>query len=121
MHVIETIASSQMSRHSSPIDMDAWDDAHPMRSTSLHKQCQGFKPDLPLGRTPHSSYPFGLHDQLNDPWDYSVTNGVLVLRSRKCTPDVTLDSEEHCQHCRSLMEDANIQGILRRMEIGVQS
>ena len=74
---------------------------------------------LPPGRTPHSSYPFGLHDHLHDPWDYSVTNGILVLHSRKCTRGVTLDSMGHCQYCEMLAKDANIQGILRRMEIGV--
>ncbi len=88
-------------------------------SISTHKQCQGFKLTLPPGRTPHSSYPFGLHDHLHDPWDYSVTNGILVLHSRKCTQGVTLDSMGHCQYCEMLAKDANIQGILRRMEIGV--
>jgi hypothetical protein len=64
------------------------------------------------------SYPFGIHNELGNPWDYAVTNGTLFLRSKLCTPN-TLPGHERCQNCMTLAKNPHLEGILRRMEMGV--
>ena len=39
---------------------------------------------LPPEKSVHTMYPFVLHESLGDLWDYSVTAGKFVLRSRGC-------------------------------------
>ena len=82
------------------------------------KRCPGIKIDIPLGKSAHSSYPFALHEQYSDPWNYSVTDGQLVLHSRQCMQNV-LAKESQCLPCRRLTENSRLEGIISRMEGGV--
>ena len=68
----------------SSIDVDAIEDS---LITLLHKkqQCYGIQVDFPPGSSAHSSYPFGIHDELGGPWDYSFTKGVMILCRKGCT------------------------------------
>jgi len=64
----------------SPIDVDALDSLPsplPHPSCTNIQQCCGFKVHFPPGESPHSSYPYGVHNELGNPWDYSVTRGVM--------------------------------------------
>jgi hypothetical protein len=46
--------------------------------------CSGIIITLPPGKSMHTLYPFALHKSLGDLWDYSVSAGKFVLRSRGC-------------------------------------
>jgi len=81
------------------------------------KRCPGIKIDIPLGKSAHSSYPFALHEQYGDPWNYSVTDGQLVLHSRQCMQNVLVGDQ--CLPCRRLTENSRLEGIISRMEGGV--
>jgi hypothetical protein len=59
-----------------------------------------------------------MHDKLGDPWDYSVTNGVLVLRSKGCAANLQ-PNPERCRNCEMLTNNPNLEGVLQRMETGV--
>lgn len=41
--------------------------------------CVGFILNFPDGKSPHTAYPFALHDTLVLPWDYLLKNGVMKL------------------------------------------
>jgi hypothetical protein len=110
-----------------PINVDAFEGPAITVCTSTQKkskqdtvkhQCCGIQVDLASGKSPHTSHPFGLHDEQGDPWNYSVTNGALVLYSKGCVAKSQPNSE-CCRNCENLEKNANIQGVLQQMEMGV--
>ena len=118
LHSITSIPT----RPPSPIDVDSLPD-YPLHtektiSNSINRPCEGFVVDLPHGISPHSAYPFGLHDELGDPWDYSVTQGILVLRAR-CCENVRVEGTKQCRGCKLLAESSLLKGVLDRLRMGV--
>lgn len=88
--------------------------------------CNGIVIAPPPGKSVHTLYPFALHESLGDPWDYSVSAGNFVLRSRACR--LRLDSISHqrgqtnqCQSCSTLSENPNVIGIVDRIHDGVHA
>ncbi|EDR03397.1 uncharacterized protein LACBIDRAFT_307198 [Laccaria bicolor S238N-H82] len=79
--------------------------------------CPGVHVEIPEGKSTHSAYPFGLHDELGDPWDYSVQRGQLTLHARSCKNLLT--HQKQCNGCYLLSSDSRLQGILDRMNKGV--
>jgi hypothetical protein len=108
---------NDMPIHSSPINVDTLDNL-PSIPPSLSKQCCGIQVEFPPGKSPHLSYPYGIHDELGDPWDYTVTNSVMVLWAKMCRINVPQDSD-CCKRCKLLYENGNLQGVLRWIETGV--
>jgi len=82
------------------------------------KRCPGIKVDIPLGKSAHSSYPYALHKQYGDPWNYLVTDGQLVLYSRQCMQNVLVEQAQ-CLPCQQLTKNSRLEGIMSRMEGGV--
>jgi hypothetical protein len=113
-------------RPPSPIDVDCLPDYPPQPEVVPLKPvpkvdtqpCEGIVVNLPPGISPHSAYPFGLHDEMGDPWDYSVKQGMLVLRAR-CCRHVPSEGSKQCQSCKLLMESPLLGGILERLQTGV--
>ncbi|EDQ99375.1 uncharacterized protein LACBIDRAFT_316580 [Laccaria bicolor S238N-H82] len=126
-----------ISRCTSPIDVDALPDemdalpnALPMAMDGPRNQkvdpkvpppgkrpCPGVHVEISEGKSAHSAYPFGLHDELGDPWDYSVRRGRLTLHARSCENLST--HQKQCDGCYQLASDSRLQGILDRMNKGV--
>ena len=50
------------------------------------RPCSRIVITLSPGKSVNTLYPFALHESLGDLWDYSVTAGKFVLRSRGCDP-----------------------------------
>ena len=46
---------------------------------ALEFLCKGYTIAFSNGKSPHTSYPFALHDTLVLPWDYSLKNGMMIL------------------------------------------
>jgi hypothetical protein len=65
--------------------------------------CEGYALPFPDGQSPHDSYPFALHSQLELPWDYSVRNGRMTLFARSCT-QLVKDDVDSCHACRNLFK-----------------
>ena len=117
------ILITQPISHPSPIDVDAMDESDDSHDTpfSTLQTCCGIEVKFPQGGSAHSSYPYGIHDELGDPWDYAVTRGVMILRAKGCMSNAT-PSHKHgqrCSACNRLTENGNLQGVLRRIENGV--
>ncbi|KAG6905140.1 hypothetical protein DXG01_004635 [Tephrocybe rancida] len=81
------------------------------------KRCSGFILPIPEGQSPHTSYPFAIHDSLPTPWDYTVSNDVMTLHAHAC--DRNPGSNKSCAPCQSLEENSIIKGILKRMKHGI--
>ena len=103
-----------------PIDVDALPDISPPRKTvptqNSHPRqkakasglddcspCPGVRVEIPKGMIPHSAYPFALHDQFGNSWDYTMQQGQLTLYVRKCEP--VLPHQKQCSGCHQLAED----------------
>ncbi|PPQ82822.1 hypothetical protein CVT26_008090 [Gymnopilus dilepis] len=80
--------------------------------------CQGYELTFPEGKSPHSSYPFALHDVLPLPWSYEVSwDGRMALHAVRCCR--MLDTGvESCRACQRLGENSYLDGILTRLEEG---
>jgi hypothetical protein len=87
----------------------------PKASTIL---CKGYTLACSNGKSPHTSYPFALHDTLVLPWDYALKNGVMSLFAQACT-GLAIRSRESCQPCQLLQQNKMLEKILIRMEEGV--
>ena len=80
--------------------------------------CKGYVLVYSDGKSPHTSYPFALHDTLVLPWDYALRNGVMALFSRACLVFVD-ESEQSCRPCQLLRENKTLEKILARIDEGV--
>ena len=63
------------------VDMFEFEDTlrQPKTSVNLCEDSEGYALTFPDGQSPHNSYPFALHSQLELPWNYSVRNGQMIL------------------------------------------
>jgi hypothetical protein len=116
------VGTSSIVMGTPPIDMDALDDhpVLPMGNVKSSAQCCGIKITFPAGASPHLSYPYGIHDQLGDPWDYAVSGSLMVLRAKRCSDTSRrLHTSGRCERCKMLSENANLQGVIWRLETGV--
>lgn len=80
--------------------------------------CEGLHVELPPGIEAHTAYPFALHQQLGDLWDYSVTGGKMTLKARGCTK-ISMGPSSTCKECKHLAQNGHLSGILDRMRDGV--
>ncbi|KAF9455979.1 hypothetical protein BDZ94DRAFT_1302808 [Collybia nuda] len=102
-------------RPNTPIDVDAILD--PGIDGISTQSCKGFILTLQPGQSPLLAYPFGIHDHITIPWDYSVMNGIMTLRARSCDGTQAAGSMS-CIPCQELENNEKLQGILRRMADG---
>ncbi|KAG5634895.1 hypothetical protein H0H81_000401 [Sphagnurus paluster] len=79
--------------------------------------CKGFTLDFPDGKSPHTAYPFALHDTLVLPWDYAVKNNVMSLFATSCS-GLSEGGGKPCQSCRQLIKNKTLEGIVGRVEDG---
>ena len=80
--------------------------------------CKGYTLGFSNGKSPHTSYPFALHDTMVLPWDYALRNGVMSLFARTCTR-LAKNGGDSCQPCQLLRRNKALEKILTRMEEGV--
>jgi len=80
--------------------------------------CAGIIVKIPPGKSAHSAYSFGLHNELGDPWDYTVVMGQLMLHAQGCQKNSRL-GKDRCMHCDGLSCNTTLQGVLDRIECGV--
>jgi hypothetical protein len=103
---IETISDLPTNRQSNEIEL-------------FRPACQGYVLQFPDGQSPHSAYPFGLHDLRTLPWDYAVRNGVMTLYARGCSSFATNSVSGCCNECKRLEKNPSLEGIRTRLKDGV--
>jgi hypothetical protein len=94
-------------------------DVDEIELTTNTRACQGYILQFPEGQTPHSGYPFGLHDIRTLPWDYSVRNGVMTLYARGCSGYDVDPVARCCKECKRLDKNPSLEGIRTRLKDGV--
>jgi len=85
-----------------------------------NKLCKGYILVFPDGKSPHTCYPFALHDMLVLPWDYATQNSVMTLFAQTCTGVTGRQEElfESCRACRNLVKIESLQSIVNRIQHG---
>ena len=104
--------------HSIP-DVINVSDLEDISKTAGTLPCTGIVVEMVAGMNLHEAYPFSLHYQLRDPWDYSVKQGILTLQSWTCCKTVN-EPGQRCHSCDELKRDSHLQGILHHMGEGVK-
>lgn len=82
-------------------------------------RCPGYKLNLPDGKSPHTAYPFALHDTHNLPWDYRVKNNKMFLFARSCDGEAP-SKDQPCHRCNRLGRNNILSGICERMKHGIR-
>ena len=101
------------------IDVDAFKyDDIPKRPKTSAGVCEGYTMAFLDGKSPHTMYPFALHDTIILPWDYALKNGVMKLFARNCRGS-SEGSNTACYPCQQLVQNERLENILRRMEEGI--
>lgn len=99
------------------VDTFEYEDDLEQAKTSM-RVCDGYTMDFLEGKSPHTTYPFALHDTIILPWDYALKNGVMKLFARSCC-GLSEGSGTACQPCQELAKNKKLKNILRRMEEGI--
>jgi len=101
------------------IDVDTFPTTQSVPKTaSPKKPCPGIVVDIPPGKSALTSYPFALHERLGNPWDISLSGGLLILRARDCS-NIPSIHDSKCFQCIDLSKNSTLQGILDRISDGV--
>ena len=100
------------------VDMFKFNDTLQQPKTSENLLCEGYALTFPDGQSPHDSYPFALHSQLELLWNYSVRNGRMTLFTQSCA-QLVKDGIKACCACQNLFKNKTLEGILTRLEEGV--
>lgn len=80
--------------------------------------CEGIPVEFPQGKNQHISYPFGLHNERDIPWDYRSTRGKFFIQSLLCRkPPVS--AGRACDDCRALTSIPLYNKIMDRIRNGV--
>lgn len=100
-------------------DVDAFEYEDILKQpTASAGTCDGYTLTFQNGKSPHTTYPFSLHDTIVLPWDYALKNGVMKLFARGCC-GLSEGSSPACRACQQLAKNENLEHILTRMEEGV--
>ena len=100
------------------IDVDAFKYEDILKQPTMSAAaCEGYTIIFPDGKSPHTAYPFALHDTIVLPWDYALKNGVMKLFAHSCH-GLFEGSGAACQPCRQLIKNETLENILMRMENG---
>ena len=110
------LASLKQPGKAAIIDVDAFEYEDILKRPKMSAAaCEGYTINFPGGKSPHTTYPFALHDTIILPWDYALKNGVMKLFARSCH-GLSGESGVACQPCRQLVKNEMLGSILTRME-----
>ncbi|KAH6908839.1 hypothetical protein BKA70DRAFT_1562329 [Coprinopsis sp. MPI-PUGE-AT-0042] len=95
---------------------------NPPGGEQMHKPCLGYRLPVPSHLRPSTSYPWTLWNIEDHPWEARSLADAVALTAQKCEgkfdPDV--DASSCCHACSALAQNEAVQGILHRMEHGVE-
>ena len=84
----------------------------------LATPCKGYTLIFPDGKSPHTAYPFALHETLILPWNYMIRDGEMMLFSKSCT-GLSKGDMRSCQGCQQLGGNEHLERIVSRIKDGV--
>lgn len=89
------------------------------KARTPRRVCSGILVSFPAGKTHHTSYPFGLHQEQIVPWNYHSIDDNFYLQARSCSKKSLEKDEETCPACDALKSTPLYRGIIDRIERGV--
>lgn len=108
----------ELQANTPPRPVDEENDFVFVESVKQHFLCKGHLLKFPPGETPHSSYPYMLHDTVSLPWSFQVWDGIMALRASSCTGKATSKSPS-CRPCSDLQTNFNLLSIKHHIDHGV--
>lgn len=99
------------------IDVDAFESPKLLKRSA--GECEGYTVTFAEGKSPHTTYPFALHDTISLPWEYALKNGVMKLFARNCRGVSEGFGGTACQPCQHLIKNDKLRNILGRIEEGI--
>ena len=109
-------AASIISKNPQVINVDSPGvEERPEAPKMLVTACKGYIPD---GKSPHTTYPFALHNMLILLWDYMIWNGEMVLFLTSCT-GIEEGKVQSCQPCQQLHRNKTLEKIVSWIKDGV--
>ena len=82
------------------------------------RRCEGVVVDFPPKKNHHTSYPFGIHNERDIPWDYRSTNDKFYIQAKLCCRPFVSEGSA-CQDCHELTSTPFYVGIMDRIRHGV--
>ena len=78
-----SVAAGIIARTPIIIDVDSFRAEEPTEGPQmLATPCKGYTLIFPDGKSPHTAYPFALHETLILPWNYMIRDGEMMLFSK---------------------------------------
>jgi len=93
--------------------------ARTLGRTTYRRVCSGVLVPFPDGKTQHTSYPFGLHQEQIIPWNYHSIDDRFYLQARSCSKKSLEQDKETCRACEAITSTSIYRGIIDRIERGV--
>ncbi|KAH9020793.1 hypothetical protein EDB85DRAFT_2094831 [Lactarius pseudohatsudake] len=82
------------------------------------RRCEGVVMRFPPGKNHHTSYPFGIHNERDVPWNYSSTNDMFSIQAKLCRRPFVSEGNT-CRDCHALTSTPLYVGIMDRIKHGV--
>jgi hypothetical protein len=82
------------------------------------RQCKGILVWFPPKKNHHTSYPFGIHNERDIPWDYHSINDRFYIQAKLCHRPFVSDGSA-CQDCHTLTSTPLYTGIMDHIQYGV--
>jgi hypothetical protein len=81
-------------------------------------RCKGVVVHFPSGKNHHTSYPFGIHNDRDIPWDYCSTKDMFSIQAKHCHRPFISEGDA-CRDCRALTSTPLYVSIMDRIVHGV--
>jgi hypothetical protein len=106
------------SSQSQVIDVESFEIENGLQNPKrLATRCNGYSLVFPDGKSPHTAYPFALHDTRILPWDYAIRSGKMSLFSQGCTG--MANEATPCRQCEQLCTNQVLEKIVSQIKNGI--
>jgi hypothetical protein len=82
------------------------------------RRCEGILVRFPPKKNHHTSYPFGIHNERDVPWDYHSINDRFYIQAKLCRGPF-VNEVSACQECRALTSTPLYAGIMDHIQNGM--
>ena len=86
----------------------------------MSRPCTGVYLAMPHGVFPYSAYPFMLHEKFVLPWSIHIAGHRMTIQSTQCA-GVRETESDSCQPCSRLLTHRIVEGIICRIETGINA
>ena len=89
-----------------------------LNTKPMGPRCKGNLIRFPPNKNQHTSYPFGIHVERDEPWDYHSVNGLFYLQAKLCREPI-VSGGSACEDCHALTVTPLYVGIMNQIQHSV--